>query len=1437
MTNEDIKTVRLIINSEQAGKKLDELNAKLEQTRKKREEALEKHDTKGLELYTKEVRRLEREQQRLQTRAQTVTEVLRNMDKATPKQLKQTIRELNRELNSGAVERGSKQWEVMVRSLREAQNELVKINKEVKASGKTSDWLVNLGNRWVGVSSTIFTVWQTTLGLMNKADAFVQDYADMEEHMSQVRKYTGMSADAVQELNEEFKKMDTRTARQQLNDLAGDAGRLGITGRQDVLDFVDAANQINVALGEDLGEDAVKNIGKLAQLFGDADRMGLKQAMLSTGSVINDLAQTSSASEGYLMDFTARLAGVGHQAGMTQAEVMALGSVLDQGMVNVEKGATALQNVIMGLYQKPQELARIAGMDVKQFTALLKKDGNAALLQFIEALQKAGRMDVLAPMLEQMKLSGAGVTQTLTTLAANIGLVRQTQQQATAAFRDGTSVTEEYNVANNTVQAKLEKNSKKLHEMSVALGEELLPVYAEAKSLLSLITEETLLFIRAGKENWKILLQLSVAAIAFGLAVKSATAWKIAYTAATKVSTLALKAWSVACTTARMVAVSFRAVVGLLHVAFILMTKGTQAATVALRALKISLLTNPYTAAAAAILAIGAAVYKLTTWTREATKATNENRRAGEALRAANEKAGKQTAEEIASIRRLHEMLRNNAYSYDTKRKALAKLQSIVPGYQASLSKEGKLLKENAGAIETYIKQLQNKALAEAYYEKIVEIEKQLVDARSRKAAKSYNVEAVNAELERNPEKYKSKTRSMTYGTGFGSSVTLKDLETNQARIDKLEELNLQQNALNAATAEETKLLKEKQKIEAAMGKDNNIRSYFDSLVVKPVTDTDDDKKPLTPDEKENERKKRIRLEIQQLEKAQRQEESRLATLYVTGKTGYLEYKEQLYQLDKKALADKKALYKQGDTEIAEIEKQQEELEKKRYTDRKVWSLRQLETEYAARKEAQTKAYYQEGQDAQQHRETMDRIEMEYLQDRLAYLRDPLNGATPEEVYKAEQALEDTNRKQQAEREKRYLEKVRELRTAYAAKTPREVMDIEIQMLEKLHTEGLLKEEEYQKLLKQVRVKYQGLDGQGGEIGKDRMERAEQALKEARQRDEEPERTGLDASADLGFTGLLAAGSKISQASETYARLKEMREQDLISEQEYQDACKMLDNERFANFTAVAQAAYSAVGAIMSSASQFYQATQQAEEAKVTRRYDKEIEAAGANTSRGKALEEKKQKELARIKAKYNKKSMAIEIAQAMASTSMNALMAYGAVLMPHQPWTVPLAVAAAAAATAAGMLQVAAIKKQHEAQASGYYEGGFTGGNSYRKTAGIVHEGEFVANHLAVRNPDLMPVLSLIDHAQRNNTVAALTAADVSRAIGMQLPAGAGGPMPAADMTVQVVDPSSKETAETLRRLNRTIEEGLQATVVIDGPDGLDRQWKKYQQLKARKQ
>ena len=157
----------------------------------------------------------------------------------------------------------------------------------------------------------------------------------------------------------------------------------------------------------------------------------------------------------------------------------------------------------------------------------------------------------------------------------------------------------------------------------------------------------------------------------------------------------------------------------------------------------------------------------------------------------------------------------------------------------------------------------------------------------------------------------------------------------------------------------------------------------------------------------------------------------------------------------------------------------------------------------------------------------------------------------------------------------------------------------------------------------------------------------------------------------------------------------------------------------------------------------------------------------------------------------------------------------------------------AAAMALAAGALQIATIKKSHAAQSAGYYAGGFTGGSNYRREAGIVHQGEFVANHAAVNNPNVLPVLRLIDYAQRNNTVASLTAQDVSRAVGAN--AMTATTIRNASAPV-VIDSAQPRTAEALERLNERLSEPIKSYVTIDGNDGVAYNLNRYNKLKARK-
>ncbi|WP_182416551.1 phage tail tape measure protein [Bacteroides intestinalis] len=369
-------------------------------------------------------------------------------------------------------------------------------------------------------------------GVAMTARKCVDEFAEMQEAESQVRKYTGMTAEEVKGLNEEFKQMDTRTPREKLNALAGDAGRLGITAKKDVLEFVDAADKINVALGEDLGEDAVKNIGKLAQMFGEDEKLGLRGAMLSTGSAINEVAQNSSAAEAYLVAFTARVAGAANQAKVAQGDILGYASVLDQNMQQQEMAATAFQTLMMKMYQEPAKFAKIAGQSVEEFSSLIKNDANEAILQFLDTLNKKGGLDQLAPMFKEMGLDGVRASGVISTMAGKINDIRDAQKLANDAYRDGTSIINEFNVQNNTVQAGLDKARKNFKDVRVELGEKLQPVMKY--------------MITTGSLTVKGLSALVSVLYEYKGAILTATALVAAYTAAVKAQELWVKRLTVA---------------------------------------------------------------------------------------------------------------------------------------------------------------------------------------------------------------------------------------------------------------------------------------------------------------------------------------------------------------------------------------------------------------------------------------------------------------------------------------------------------------------------------------------------------------------------------------------------------------------------------------------------------------------------------------------------------------------------------------------------------------------------------------------------------------------------------------------------------------------------------------------------------------------------
>ena len=702
------------------------------------------YETKSRQLQD-ELTRKNRTLETYRRKVEETERVLKNLSGATYNELLSVQKQLRKELQNAVpgTEKYTQTMEQYQRVVRQTTAAQQAMRVEVGAQGSLWSRAADGFNRYAGLmAGGIATLTGMTLTMRQCVD----EYAKMEEAESQVIKYTGMTREEVRQLNEQFKSMDTRTPREELNRLAGEAGKLGITGVDNVRQFVEAADMINVALGEDLGEEAVNQIGKLSQMFGDESR-SLKDNMLAIGSAVNQVAQSTSASEPYLVQFTARMGGVGKQANMSVTDIMGFASALDQNMLRSEMASTALSGLIMRIYQEPAKYAKLAQMDVEQFTQLVQTDVNQAVLMFLESLNKMGGMAQIAPVLKEMQLSGAEAASVITTLAGNVDMVRREQANANQAFREGTSILNEYNVQNNTVQAGLDKARKQFQEVRVELGERLQPVMKNMISLGSLTVKGVLELIRIYNE-YKTLIIATSTAIA-------------AYTVAVNASVIADKAkvlW-----TGRIVT-------------------GLRTLTKVIRA-------NPWGLAITAVTALAGLLVDL----RRKQDSVIESMRSMERI---NQSTAKEYDEQASKIEMLNAVLHDESQAMQRRAAALEELKSIIPGYNGMLDEEGKLTGDNTQAIKDYLVQLEKQIKLKAAQEELEELyrrkrqsEKQLAtdEANLTTARRNLNVAETTASM-RASQAGTTGTRNLMTGLDQGVKTMRTEFEKAEQAVTQTKE-------------------------------------------------------------------------------------------------------------------------------------------------------------------------------------------------------------------------------------------------------------------------------------------------------------------------------------------------------------------------------------------------------------------------------------------------------------------------------------------------------------------------------------------------------------------------------------------------------------------------------------------------------------------------
>lgn len=227
------------------------------------------------------------------------------------------------------------------------------------------------------------------------------------------------------------------------------------------------------------------------------------------------------------------------------------------------------------------------------------------------------------------------------------------------------------------------------------------------------------------------------ASAALGLAI---TALTISMT----VLNTAFRAWMAQTVIAKTVMAGWTSTVTMLKGIYLLvaasintMRGNTALATAQMRLFNMTCKSNVILLLITALVAAGVALYAYISKVEKSKVAmvnlNLEHARTAAAIKRQNKEIEKSinesTAAEITKIKALQKTIHDSSKSYAQRKQAIQNMQAIVPGYHASINREGKLFNENTKAIDVYIRNLRRAARAEAAYEKMKANEKEILNA------------------------------------------------------------------------------------------------------------------------------------------------------------------------------------------------------------------------------------------------------------------------------------------------------------------------------------------------------------------------------------------------------------------------------------------------------------------------------------------------------------------------------------------------------------------------------------------------------------------------------------------------------------------------------------------------------------------------------------
>ena len=371
--------------------------------------------------------------------------------KASIEELKKAYQQLQAELNK--INTGDEEFKNKQKALKDLKKEIDNVTDA--ANKQSNSWKTALKN--LTAYAGLFQVFNAIKDTVTSA---IKKNFEYSSSLTDIRKVSGLTRQDVNKLSEELAKIDTRTSVDGLAQLAYQGAKLGMGkyGVEGMKQFVAAADQINVAIGEEMGEEALPALSKMVETMGLIPKMGIEKAMLATGSAMFKLSSTSTSTSTNIVEFAKRLTGVSRTAGITTDQLLALGSASDSLFLMPEVSATAMSKFIVALQKNHNLIEKDLGIPdgtIKRMYAA----GNAmdAIVMVLEKMRDKGNMNALGGIFKDLGSDGQRLVTAMVTMSKNVDVLKDHLYESKEAFEEATAVTSEYTMQQQSAAGILDR--------------------------------------------------------------------------------------------------------------------------------------------------------------------------------------------------------------------------------------------------------------------------------------------------------------------------------------------------------------------------------------------------------------------------------------------------------------------------------------------------------------------------------------------------------------------------------------------------------------------------------------------------------------------------------------------------------------------------------------------------------------------------------------------------------------------------------------------------------------------------------------------------------------------------------------------------------------------------------------------------------------------